>query len=57
LNLLKAFQNRQDRLWLAFKSDGLCAALFLKSSATYLPDFKTGKIASCLFFQKLSVQL
>jgi hypothetical protein len=52
LNLLKAFQNWQDCHWQAFKSGGRCAACFYNencSSATYLPDFKTGKIAYCRF--------
>ncbi len=50
LNLLKAFQNQRDCHWLAFKSGGPYAARFSKedwSSATYLQDFETGKIASC----------
>jgi hypothetical protein len=45
LNLLKAFQNQRDCHWPAFKSGVRCAACFLKdncSSATYLPDYKTG---------------
>jgi hypothetical protein len=49
LNLLKAFQNRRDCLWPAFKSGGRRPAHFSKescSSVTCLQDFKTGEIAS-----------
>jgi hypothetical protein len=53
---VKAFQNRQDCHWQAFKSAGRYAACFSKencSSATYLPDFKTIEIAPCRFSKAL----
>ncbi len=46
--MLKAFQNRLYCLWPAFKSGGRCVAHFSTGScslATYLPDFKIGKIS------------
>jgi hypothetical protein len=57
LNLLKAFQNRRDCHRPAFKSGEHCAAHFSKedcSSATYLPDLKTGEIAPRQFSKALS---
>jgi hypothetical protein len=60
LNLLKAFQNRRDCHWPAFKSGGRCFARFSKvncSSATYLPNFKTGEVAPCRFSKALSATL
>jgi hypothetical protein len=63
LNLRKAFENRQDRLWPAFKIGELALAGFqnqrvgsgrFSTSATCLkPAFKIGKLAQA-GFQKLS---
>jgi hypothetical protein len=44
----------------AFKSGGRCVARFSKencSSATYLPEFKTGEIAPCQFSKALGATL
>jgi hypothetical protein len=44
----------------AFKSGGRCVARFSKencSSATYLPDFKTGEVAPCQFSKALGATL
>jgi RNA:NAD 2'-phosphotransferase (TPT1/KptA family) len=60
LNLLKAFQNRRDCQWPAFKSGVHYAAHCSKencSSATYLLDFKIGEIASCPFSKALGAIL
>jgi hypothetical protein len=66
LNLRKAFENRKDRLLLAFKIGELALASFqnrqigsgcLSKSASWLwPAFKTGELALA-GFQKLSAQL
>jgi hypothetical protein len=56
--LLKAFQNRQNWHWPAFKRGGRCAACFLKENCsleTHLPDFKTGEIAPGKFSKALGV--
>jgi hypothetical protein len=58
--LLKAFYNRRDCHWPAFRSGGRCVARFSKencSSATYLPDFKTNEIAPCRFSKALCATL
>jgi hypothetical protein len=60
LNLLKAFLNRRDCHWPAFIRGGHCVARFSKencSSATYLPDFKTGEVAPCQFPKTLGATL
>jgi hypothetical protein len=66
LNLQKAFENRRDRLWLAFKIGELALAGFqkwrvgsgrLSKSGSWLwPAFKIGELALAGFL-KLSAQL
>jgi hypothetical protein len=59
LNLQKAFENRQDRPWLAFKNGGCCAARFSKDNCLIgntLGGFQTVEMALA-GFQKLLAQL
>jgi hypothetical protein len=58
LNLQKAFENRRDRLWLAFQiSAQRIGSGWLSKSASWLwPAFKIGELA-LTGFQKLSAQL
>jgi hypothetical protein len=57
LNLQKAFENRRDRLWLAFKIGELHGSGRLSKSASWLwPAFKIAKLVLA-GSRKLSAQL
>jgi hypothetical protein len=49
LNLRKAFENRRDRLWLAFKIGELGSGWLSKSASWLWPAFKIGELTLASF--------